>query len=290
MNIKKSFVIISFLKRNRFVLSCFALIATISISIMIVSKYSIPKKIKDPNIGTQIPASYHPPVQKKAQLAIIIDDFGQNRKGVSEILQIKKPLTFAIMPFLDFTRKDALMAHQLGQEVIIHLPMQSAKHDIAAWIGPNPIKVSYKYDKIQEIILSSLKSVPFAVGANIHMGSLCSENKYIMSSVIKVLKENNMYFVDSRTSSLSVCKRVAKNTGIRFDERNVFLEAESKSEWYIKKQLRLAGSIAIKKGHAIAIGHVGSAGGRVTAICINDMIPQLEKQGIKLVYVSDLFK
>ena len=122
------------------------------------------------------------------------------------------------------------------------------------------------------------------------MGALASENKRIISTIMKVIKRKGYYFVDSVTSPRTICRSVAKPIGVRFIERNVFLEgtSENKTKAYIKQQLAAAGNMALKNGYAVAIGHVGSAGGKVTVQAIKEMIPQLEGKGIKLVYISEL--
>ncbi|HOJ10037.1 MAG TPA: divergent polysaccharide deacetylase family protein [Clostridiales bacterium] len=227
----------------------------------------------------------------KPKLAIIIDDFGQNRDGVKEMMEIGRPMTFAIMPFLTYTKADANKAHEKGFEVIVHLPMQSQDRDIASWLGPRPIKLGQSNNEIRRIVLDSFRVVPHAVGANIHMGTKSSEDPRVMSCVMKNMEEKNLYFVDSMTSSKSVCREVAKDIKINFVERNYFLEQSSiKTMAYARQQLLTAGELAVKKGYAVVIGHVGSAGGRTTARAIKETIPQLEKMGIQLVQVSKLFR
>lgn len=113
---------------------------------------------------------YNPTQAKinKPRLAIIIDDFGKNRSGVKEMMDIDLPLTIAIMPFLEYSTQDANTAHEKGHEVILHLPMQSQEVDIASWLGPKPIKVDLKEDEIRKIVIDSMDAVPHAVGMNIH--------------------------------------------------------------------------------------------------------------------------
>jgi polysaccharide deacetylase 2 family uncharacterized protein YibQ len=123
------------------------------------------------------------------------------------------------------------------------------------------------------------------------MGALASENERVVSSVMKVVKRKGLYFVDRVTSPRTVCRSVAKVFGIKFAERNIFLEGDTKNKTkaYIKQQLTAAKSLALKKGYAVAIGHVGSAGGQVTVQVLKEMIPELERDGIKLVYISELY-
>jgi len=228
------------------------------------------------------------PCQPK--LALIIDDFGQNRDGVKEMLEINRHLTFAVIPFMEFSSQDANRAHEKGYEVIVHLPMQSQKEDNPAWLGPRPVKIGLKGTEVKRIVVDSINSIPYAVGLNIHMGALSSENNRIMSDVMSVVKEKGLYFVDSVTSQKTVCRAVAKKLGAKFAERNVFLEKsiKYKNKDYIKKQLMAAGDMALKHGYAVAIGHVGPVGGRITAEAIKEAIPELEEKGIRLIYVSEL--
>lgn len=224
----------------------------------------------------------------KPRLAIIIDDFGQNQNGVKEMMEIDRNLTFAVMPFLQFSEQDATEAHNRGYEVIVHLPMQSHIASREKWLGPRPVHLDSNDDEIRNIVLDSINAVPFAVGVNIHMGAMASEDKRIMTCVMSTVKEKDMFFVDSRTSAKTVCREVSQRIGVKFTERNVFLEHASKTKDYIKKQLAIAGDLAIKKGNAVVIGHVGAVGGKVTAEAIKEMIPELERKGIEFVFVSQI--
>lgn len=244
------------------------------------------------NILSGIDHSFLPAASniKNPRLAIIIDDFGLNRNGIEVMMSVNRHMTFAIMPFLQYSKQDAINAHKKGYEVIVHLPMQSQKVDNPGWLGPRPVKISLSDNEVKKIVSDSINAVPYSSGVNIHMGALASENKRIVTDVMKVVKNNGLYFVDSVTSPRTVCSSVAKSTGVRFAQRDIFLEdtSENKTKAYIKHQLEKAGDMACKYGYSVVIGHVGPAGGKVTAEAIKEMIPQLESKGIKLVYISEL--
>ena len=72
---------------------------------------------------------------------------------------------------------------------------------------------------------------------------------------------------------------------VRSGENEVFLDNSSDVET-IKQQLRLAGRIAVKAGAAIVIGHARPN----TAIALRMMIPELEAEGVRLVFASQLVK
>ncbi len=94
-----------------------------------------------------------------------------------------------------------------------------------------------------------------------------------------------MFFIDSHTSAKTVVSPVAHQLGVPSAENYLFLDNKDDLE-AIKKEIRNLVKVALTRGSAIGIGHVRLN----TAQAIQEMIPQLEAQGIKLVYASDLLK
>jgi uncharacterized protein len=223
-----------------------------------------------------------------AFLAIIIDDFGSGRDGVRQMMSIDRHLTFAVMPFCPFTKEDAEKADSLGYEVIVHLPMEPM-HGQPSWLGPNGILVSYDSQKISALTRMALADVPHAKGVNVHMGSKASADERVMGSILKEVADAGMFFVDSKTGLKSVILSVADKTGVPCVERNVFLDGQQPKA-HVLKQLKLAEEVALKQGYAVAIGHVGVEGGKVTAEAIEQILPELDQKGIKLVFVSELLQ
>lgn len=223
---------------------------------------------------------------KGARLAIIIDDFGQGRDGVQQMMEIKRHLTFAVMPFSTFTKDDAEAGYAKGYEIIVHLPMEPMQGP-ASWVGTNPILCSQDNEKISTITRMSLMDVPHAKGANVHMGSRASADDRVMHCILREVARSGFFFVDSRTGVKSVIKTVADELNVPCLERNVFLDGQ-RPKSYVIKQLRQAEDIALKKGYAVAIGHVGIEGGKPTAEAIADMLPEFDEKGVQLVFISEL--
>jgi len=224
----------------------------------------------------------------KPMLAIVIDDFGQDRGGVREMLELPVAVTCAIMPNMEFTQKDAEDAHSVGKEVIVHMPMQARPGDPMSWYGPEPILLWHGREQAQAIAQRAVASVPHAVGMNIHVGSGSSEREAIVGGVMEVCREAGFYFLDSYTSAKSVCERVAGECGVPFLIRHVFLEHGNRSKAGVKTQLKRAVEIAKERGSCIAIGHVGPEGGKPTVEAIREMIPYFEAQGVEIVPASKL--
>jgi polysaccharide deacetylase 2 family uncharacterized protein YibQ len=225
---------------------------------------------------------------KQGKLAIIIDDFGQNRDGVEEMMSIKEPLTFAVMPFMTFSKSDAEIAHQKGYEVIVHLPLEATSGPLS-WVGPRPILTSMNKEEILKVVSDAFADIPYAAGANIHMGSRAGGDEGTVSNILDFYKAKSLYFVDSRSCNEPIAKRIADKMGVICYERNVFLDGK-KTKGYTLNQLDKAADIALERGKAIAIGHVGTEGGVSTAEAISEKLPMFKEKNVKLVFVSQLTK
>ena len=223
-------------------------------------------------------------------LAIVIDDFGgYDRSGVKSMLSVEAPLTCAIMPNLDYSTEDMENVLKAGKEVILHMPMQSHVNLPESWYGPVYI---YNNDTPKEAVTKledCLKSIPYAKGFNIHIGSGVSQNSTLMKAIMDYAKENNLFFLDSRTHMGTICESVATKEGFIYLGRDEFLEPDhNKSYDNVKKHLLIGRDLALEKGYAIVIGHVGAHGGENTAKAIKDSLKEIKDSGVEIVPLSKI--
>ena len=239
---------------------------------------------------TDLPKNYAIAENKidSPKLAIVIDDFGESREGVKQMLSIKEPLTCAIMPDLEYSKEDAENAHKNGHEVILHMPLESKNGLPRSWYGPRIISNNDTIEKAKETFKSCLESIPYAVGANYHIGTGVSENKKLMKAILEVIKEKNLYFLDSKTTMNSAGPGVAKELNVKFIERNLFLEGSGPNYGYTKKILNEAIDLAKTNGYAVVIGHVGPMGAGSTGKAIIDSLEEIKQAGVKIVPLSKI--
>ena len=228
-------------------------------------------------------------VQPKAKLAIVIDDFGEDRHGVEEMLNVKAPLTVAVIPECEYSKADAEQAHQKGHEVILHMPMENQTAMPASYYGPVLIKNSFSEQEAVETLSGCIEKTPYCKGVNIHMGTGVSRNKTLITAMMQEVKRRDLYFLDSKTVEDSVCPRCANETGVKFFVRDVFLEPSGRPNYQIAVNgIMQAGELALNQGRAVAIGHVGPVGLAETARAISDCLPKLESMGVEVVWLSKL--
>ena len=229
---------------------------------------------------------------KTPVMAIIIDDFGGfDRSGVDEMLAIKAPLTCAVIPFVDYSKQDAARAKQMGHEVIVHMPMESHVRLPREWYGATFIGNGDSCETASAKLDAAFEELPMAEGANIHIGSGVCRNKELMTGIIDHLKSAGKFFCDSRTHIETKCQEACAECGMAYLGRDVFLEPHGQGGYANACRFLCEGAqIALDKGYAIAIGHVGREGGVPTAKAIADTIGEIEKMGIKIVPLSQIYE
>ncbi|MBI5485509.1 MAG: divergent polysaccharide deacetylase family protein [Deltaproteobacteria bacterium] len=218
------------------------------------------------------------------RLAIIIDDMGSSMSEARSLAAIGVPLSFSVIPGLRKYREVAQFAESSGIEVMVHIPMQSK-----GWperrLEANGLLLSMDDAELRERVAGFLREIPGAVGANNHMGSEFTEHADKMRSVLEVLKNRNLFFVDSVTSTQTIGLRVARELGMKSGRRHVFLDNEQELA-YILGQLGQAVKLAKKNGFAIAICHPHPE----TIATLAAALPGLAGQGIALVSASQLVR
>ncbi|SDY58646.1 hypothetical protein SAMN05421736_102338 [Evansella caseinilytica] len=226
--------------------------------------------------------------EESPKAAIIIDDFGGNTGGVQRFLDSDIPITVAIMPFLEESTEQAERAYELGREIMIHLPLEPKKGK-RSWLGPLPITSDLDTEEVKSRVKKAIEDVPHARGLNNHMGSKIVGNERIVRAILEVVKEHDLYIIDSGTSSDSVLPEIAEELNIPFAARDSFLDDTHSSRNHVYKQMIHLCDMAKNRGQAIAIGHVGVKGVD-TFNGISDALPYFEKEEVTIVPVSHLLK
>ena len=220
--------------------------------------------------------------ENRAKIAIVIDDLGLSVPFTKQIAQVKAPLTVSFLPYGASDKAQVTMLKDAGFEVMLHVPMMP--HVPAALA---PVTLSPEMDKAEtqaelNKMLNRFEGTGMH-GINNHMGSLLTERVKNMGYVMEVLKKRGMYFLDSKTTGKSAAGKAAKEYGVAYIARDVFLD--NKNEYnYIMGQFRQAEKVAEKNGQAVAIGHPYSQ----TLKVLQDWLKEADEKGFEVVHLSEL--
>jgi polysaccharide deacetylase 2 family uncharacterized protein YibQ len=216
----------------------------------------------------------------RARLAIVIDDLGNDRAQADALFRLSYPLTLSVLPYLSSSGEIAEEAHRRGYQVMLHLPMESTAGE-----KDEPVELEPRMDAntVNKTFASMLDTVPYAAGVNNHEGSLGTSDPKLMRELMPLLREHHLFFIDSRTTAATVAETAAHSAGVPAASRNVFLD-DDQSAGAVRKQFALAIRDAREKGSALAIGHPHPE----TLQVLTEMLPEAGRQGVTLVFASDL--
>ncbi|MFH1045331.1 MAG: divergent polysaccharide deacetylase family protein [Candidatus Omnitrophota bacterium] len=220
----------------------------------------------------------------KATVAIVIDDWGYNLDCIKLLRQIDQPITVSVLPNLAYSVKTAQVARTLGQEVVLHLPLEPDLEG-REYIGLEKDTITANMDEqtVRSILNKALANVAGASGVSNHMGSQATRDKRLMTIIFNELKKRKLFFLDNRVIGDSVCSALAKATALECAVRDIFLDNKNERE-YIRGQLRQLQVEALASGAAIGVGHARP----MTLEVLKEEIPKMQAQGIKFVPVSAL--
>nr|WP_168710972.1 divergent polysaccharide deacetylase family protein [Ningiella ruwaisensis] len=188
--------------------------------------------------------------QQKAKITLIIDDVGA-KPSDRAVFDLPKTITFAILPHTEYSTEFSFLAAEQNREVMLHMPMESLKPKN---LGRGPLLSNMYPQELQNALLSALATVPHAVGVNNHMGSKLTQMTLPMESVMAVLANNNMFFIDSKTTRYSKAASIAEENSVKVATRHIFLDHEQDFA-FLEKQFNRLLRIARKYGKAVGIAH-----------------------------------
>jgi len=221
------------------------------------------------------------PLVSGPRLAIILDDVASDSAAVDTIFSLRYPLTLSILPNHPRSAEIAQDAHHRGYQIMLHLPMESVANEKPE---VQELRPGMSQTEISNALNSMLRTVPYAAGVNNHQGSLATSNAHLMAELMPVLRNHQLFFIDSRTTAATVAFDAAQNAGVPCAFRNVPFLDDVQEVSAVRHQLEIAAKDAHQKGQAVAIGHPHPA----TLRALADFLPQAEAQGIHLVHASDL--
>ena len=217
-------------------------------------------------------------------IVLVIDDFGYRNDNISDgFLNLSIPITCAIIPGHTASKKFAEKAVSYGKEVIIHMPMESENYSP----GEDEYKLltSMTSELLENKLIQAFESLPEAIGMNNHQGSKATSDSKTMTVLASVLKDRGKYFIDSRTSSLTIGEKTMISFGVPTARRNIFLDNNNDLD-KIEEQINKLANSAKKNGVAVGLGHAR----KNTLSVIEKVLPDLLDKGFVFQFASQVVK
>lgn len=216
---------------------------------------------------------------QSAQVAIIIDDIGY-RKSDAQALYLPGNISYAILPHTPYGKRLALKAQAKNNDVILHIPMESKN---GKKLGPGALTSEMNENGIRESLSHAFAEIPFALGINNHMGSKLTELYQPMAWTMQFLKERDLVFIDSVTTSDSQAEDVAISFDVPSLHRHIFLDNKLDHN-YIRRQFKQLIRDAKRYQTVVAIAHPHPE----TITSLKKLLPLLAQNNVELVPISTL--
>ncbi len=220
--------------------------------------------------------------QTTARIAIIIDDIGYSLKNGLRAARLPANLTLAVLPHTPNGVALAKLGFKSGKEIMLHTPMANTR---GLPLDKGALTDAMDQDTFLTTLRGNLSSIPHISGVNNHMGSQLTQNPQAMHWLMTELKQQGLFFIDSRTSADSLALATAIDNRLPSGERDVFLDHERNSE-QITRQFDYLIRLAKRQGQALAIGHPYPE----TLALLEQRLPLLEDENIQLVPASSLLE
>jgi hypothetical protein len=206
------------------------------------------------------------------QVAIIIDDLGYDLQMAENFLDLDVALTFSMLPQGPFSGRIISRAYARGMEIMLHLPMEPNEYPQVN-PGPGALLTRMPPDELIARLNRDLDAVAHVRGVNNHMGSKMTASAPQMRQIFTTLKKRGLYFIDSRTTTETLCRDSARLLRLPFAERDIFIDHLQNPD-FIRKQLHRLLQRAQRQGHAVGIAHPHP----VTIEVLRHELPNLKKE------------
>lgn len=222
-----------------------------------------------------------------ARVAVVIFGFGDDEPLARQLMAMPRPFAVAIPPD---TRTSAALfrdAHAGEREVVLHLPLEPINYPQVS-PGPGTLLVTMKPARLQgELRREITQARPVVAVANL-MGSLATQDMTVMTAIYEELRRERLPFVHLAPVPGAVCKPLASQLGVAYEEPDAVLETEPRDPKGVALARRWKALLkAIPAGGQRVIWvHVGPA----TRGWLDQSLDPRRLEGVSLVPLSALLK
>ena len=236
---------------------------------------------------TLTPGAGLPPVEVRARLALVIEDYGDAPEVCRGFAALPGTFTAAVRSNREGARDLAARARRAGMEVVLDLPLEAKNYPLGK-LGEDAILVDLSGREIRKRVRRALQVVGPVKGVKTCLGSLAVEDRDVMRAVLEEIHKRGLFFLDTASSPYSTVQELAHEIGVPLYQVGMVSRVDER--WHD------AGSIGIRfddlvrsarsRGYAIGIIHPR----RATLEVLRDRLPRLAREGIVVLGLSQVMK
>jgi polysaccharide deacetylase 2 family uncharacterized protein YibQ len=165
--------------------------------------------------------------REPARLAIVLFGFGEDAENAAPLFELPVPFAAAIVPGARWSTALFDAARDGKRELVLMLPLEPINYPNVN-PGPGTILVTMNAKRIAAVMNRHLVQAGGVTAVANYMGSLATQDMTVMSAVFEELKRRDLPFLHVSGVPGAVCRDLAANMGLVYDEPNVMFDP---AEW-----------------------------------------------------------
>jgi polysaccharide deacetylase 2 family uncharacterized protein YibQ len=197
------------------------------------------------------------------------------------------PFTGAVLPGMPYTDEESRLLDSNGKDVILQMPASDSKGEK----GQDELYISAdtEAEKAEDITSAAVNDVNNCIGINTRMGPEIMGNSELVTAIAQVAKDEGLFMLSTLGTDKTKAKEVCEELDVKYFNGDIILDGSGDIS-AIEKNLKKAAETAIENGYIIAVGHVGTKGGKATAQAVKNVYENFKDRGIHFVTMSELIK
>jgi len=160
------------------------------------------------------------------RLSLVLFGLGDDARRVVGVMRTPLPFAVAIPAGQPWSQAAFHAARERQREVVLHLPLEPLNYPQVD-PGPGAILVTMGRSKIESTVRHDLDEAGGVAAVANLMGSLATQDQTVMTAVYDVLRERRAPFLHMTPAAGSVCRALASQMGVVYQEPDVVLDAEA---------------------------------------------------------------
>jgi polysaccharide deacetylase 2 family uncharacterized protein YibQ len=163
-----------------------------------------------------------------AKLALVLYGFAEDSDHATAMFALGVPFAVAIVPGADGSARLFREAHEHDRELVLHLPLEPLNYPQVN-PGPGTVLVTMNEARITGLLRRDLSQAGPVVAVANHAGSLATQDMAVMTAIYHELARRHLPFLHMQPVAGAVCKGLASDLGVVYQEPDAVLDAETRS-------------------------------------------------------------
>ncbi|MDG5815600.1 divergent polysaccharide deacetylase family protein [Chitinispirillales bacterium ANBcel5] len=218
-----------------------------------------------------------------SKFAILIYNFGfEADKTTVEYLSFPEPLTIALLPHERLAPWTAQIANEYNKEVVVLVPMEELPRSYSRY-NDAAIMVHHDENEIKNLLSQAVGSLPDFSGVGNFHGNRSMQNSRVVTTIMSEINNHDSYFIHINKSRFSKADSIAAYHNAQYTSVDGVIDPQDNAEQIRNKLLHYA-VVSHNTGRFVLKAPPTS----LFIDILNDQLPNLKSNGVKLVYVSEL--